>query len=111
MEFFIFLTKWPLNKDKKNEARWVIFIVCKIQYKYSLSCTMSLTEQAFRYQGGIINTIFNKLLVLFNREEGGIIMWYLQVCQVASAARILLTRPLKDEGDSECVTLLGVLQE
>lgn len=31
LNFFNTLTKWPLNKDKNSEARWVIFIVCKIQ--------------------------------------------------------------------------------
>ena len=30
-KFFDILTKWSLNKDKKSEARWVIFIVHKIQ--------------------------------------------------------------------------------
>lgn len=30
IEFLNILIKWFLNKDKKSEIRWVIFIVCKI---------------------------------------------------------------------------------
>lgn len=93
----------------RPDGLFLLFVKSNINILYRVQCRRLSRHSGIK--GGIINTIFNKLLVLFNREEGGIIMWYLQVCQVASATRILLARPLKDEGDSECVTLLGVLQE